>query len=1184
MKRKFGIRDYFVWGFMAITLVLLAFSMVVSILPADVEREARKMERIVSRKMAVLDKYIHSSLTADKTTWTAEYDLPEDMVIYRYINDSLQSWSNQFFVINDDISTRVVFQRLANMRNTISSPLAEVTEEPAFVNYGPKWYLVKSEVLGARRVIAGLEIINSMDDESVNGVNRSLRLNKGYSINPLSTSGGAAVMLEGRPVFKVNYDSFTGRSLATHSTLVWLALLSFMFGALLYLSNKRNLTRLLQVIAGIFVVMVAAYFWGNNIRDDSKLFSPSIYADGEFFNSLGAVLIASIFITTTIFCLFLTRKDIYRRVLQGNRPVRLNILITCLVLLILGVAGYTHLIFSSIILNSSISVELYNLNDLNVFSLIVYVIVFSLLLTLPLLAIMLAAALRKRFGYPLNLHSSWWKILFSVLGATYLVVMAGSLGFQKERDRVNVWANRLSMDRDISLELQLRTIEEQISTDPVIAALSARENSNNLILNRVAGNYMYQISQDYDLGVEIFPSSASPQEIAYFSNRIANGTVIANGSRFLYTRDGTGNSLYTGVFLYYSTESGVSRMLLSVASKSNREDRGYASILGITDPGQVLIPAKYSYARYASNTLSNYKGNYPYPTTLDEVQKSELLDIPSGILRTGGYTHFVNGLSDSDLVLVSRQKTEAFNYIVATLFLSLTLYFCLLAMSLAQRRQKTQEKNYYKSRINATMLGAQILTLITLATVSVVFVYKRNNANLRSSMSEKINSLQTLLESRFRYAQSYNDLNTQEAAMILEDISNTLRSDITLYTTSGKVFRSTTPEVFDKMLPGTRINQEAYENIVYRNRRYFINREDTGVSKCYFLYAPVFNAQDKLIAFLGSPYTDESFDFKTEAVLHSATIIVVFLILLLLSRFATEAVVDKMFQPLSEMGRKMNAADINNLEYIIYERDDEISRLVRAYNLMVHDLYNSTRQLTQAERDKAWATMARQVAHEIKNPLTPIKLQIQRLIRMKNNNNPAWTERFDEISREVLHQIDLLADTANEFSTFARLYTEEPVEIDLDQLLKDEIALFDSRDKISFSYMGLDGAKIKGPKPQLTRVFANLLGNAVQAIEHEQEEAREQGRKPIQGRVIVSLRLSTKEDHYDIVFEDNGPGVSDENRSKLFTPNFTTKTNGTGLGLAICRNILEKSNGEIFYSRSFTLQGACFTVRFPRFK
>ena len=1182
MKHRFGILDYIVWGFLAVTLVLLAFSMTVSILPSSAEREARKTERILTRKMNVLEKYIHASLTADKNAWTGQYDLPEDMVIYRYIDDSLQCWSNQFFVLNDDIGTRGVFQRLYNLRNTIVSPLAEVTPDVSYVNYGPKWYLVKSEVLGARKVIAGLEVINSMDERTFNGVNPGLRLRKGYSIYPLSSSGGAAVSLDGKPVFKVINDAISGQSLVAHSTLVWLALVFFVMGALLHLSNKRTLGRLLQVIAGISAVMVAAYFWGANIKDDSKLFSPSIYADGELFNSLGAVLIASILIATGIFCLFLARRDIYRHVLRGDRNSKLGLLIAALVVLILGVLGYIHLIFSSILLNSSISVELYNLNDLNGYSLIVYVIVFSLLLVLPLLASMLFPALKKRFGFRLSLPAPLGRALFSILCACYLVLSAAYLGFHKEQDRVNVWANRLSMDRDISLELQLRSLEEPISTDPVIAALSAQENSNNLILNRVAGNYMYQISQDYDIGVEIFPSSASQREMAYFSNRIANGTAIAANSRFLYTRNATGHTLYTGIFLYYSADTGVSRMLLSVSPKSNREDRGYASILGITDPGQVLIPARYSYARYVSHALSSYKGNYPYPTTMDETRKAEMLAVPSGVLRTGGYTHFVNGVSDSDLVLISRLKVEIFNYVVAVLFLALTLYFCLIAMSLARRRTRTKEKNYYKSRINAAMLGAQILTLITLATVSVVFVYKRNSANLRSSMSDKINSLQTLIEARCRFAQSYNDLNTQEASVILEDISNTMKSDITLYTPNGKVFRSTMPEVFDKMLLGTRINQKAYENIVYRDRRYCINREDTGVSRSYFLYAPVFNGQDKMIAFLSSPYTDESFDFKTEAVLHSATIIVVFLILLLLSRFATEAVVNKMFQPLSEMGRKMNAADINNLEYIVYERDDEISRLVRAYNLMVHDLYNSTRQLAQAERDKAWATMARQVAHEIKNPLTPIKLQIQRLIRMKKNGNPAWADRFDDVSGEVLKQIDLLADTANEFSTFARLYTEEAVPIDLDRMLKEEIDLFDSRENITFSYMGLDGAMIKGPKPQLTRVFANLLGNAVQAIENAQAEAQEHGLEVDRGRVIVSLRLSGKEGNYDIVFEDNGPGVSDDNRPKLFTPNFTTKSNGTGLGLAICRNILEKCNGEIQYSRSFTLQGACFTIRYPR--
>jgi signal transduction histidine kinase len=130
--------------------------------------------------------------------------------------------------------------------------------------------------------------------------------------------------------------------------------------------------------------------------------------------------------------------------------------------------------------------------------------------------------------------------------------------------------------------------------------------------------------------------------------------------------------------------------------------------------------------------------------------------------------------------------------------------------------------------------------------------------------------------------------------------------------------------------------------------------------------------------------------------------------------------------------------------------------------------------------------------------------------------------------------------------------------------------------------MGLDNAKVTGPKPQLTRVFTNLINNSIQAIESERELALEEGREPAMGRILVSLRLSTKDGFYDIVFEDNGPGVSDENRAKLFTPNFTTKNNGTGLGLSICRNVVEKCNGEIFYSKSFSLKGACFTVRFPR--
>lgn len=170
------------------------------------------------------------------------------------------------------------------------------------------------------------------------------------------------------------------------------------------------------------------------------------------------------------------------------------------------------------------------------------------------------------------------------------------------------------------------------------------------------------------------------------------------------------------------------------------------------------------------------------------------------------------------------------------------------------------------------------------------------------------------------------------------------------------------------------------------------------------------------------------------------------------------------------MGRKMIYARTGGLEYIIYDNEDEISGLVRAYNLMVHDLYESSKQVAQAERERAWSEMARQVAHEIKNPLTPMKLQIQRLIRLKSKNDPSWENKFEDISRLILDSIEVLTDTANEFSTFAKLYSEEMVPIDLDKMASDQVSMFDDKDNITFQYYGLKDAMVMGPKPQLIRV------------------------------------------------------------------------------------------------------------------
>ena len=497
------------------------------------------------------------------------------------------------------------------------------------------------------------------------------------------------------------------------------------------------------------------------------------------------------------------------------------------------------------------------------------------------------------------------------------------------------------------------------------------------------------------------------------------------------------------------------------------------------------------------------------------------------------------------------------------------------------RKARHFKTNYFRTRINSILFISSCLILASMTVISVIFVYRRNEVNMHNLMSSKISTIQALIENRTRHTESWKDLTTPEFAQEIEKISTTTQSDISIFTPEGKVFRSTSPEVYERMIIGSRIDPEAYYNICERNQRFYINRTEVAGIKLWTLYAPIFNGNGELVAIINSPYTDRSLDFRREATSHAAMIINLFLLLLIGSLIFTTRVVNSLFAPLIEMGRKMKSAEINNLEYITYNRDDEVSSLVNAYNRMVKDLSDSTRQLAQAERDNAWSQMARQVAHEIKNPLTPIKLELQRLIRLKEKNNPAWEEKFDKVAAVILEHIDILSDTANEFSTFAKLYSETPTLLDLDKILKDQLLIFDNKENVKISYVGLEKAMVMAPKPQLIRVFVNLITNAIQAVEIKQKETAENCGEIVEGKVMIFLRNSIREGYYDIVVDDNGSGVSEENLSKLFTPNFTTKSGGTGLGLAICRNIIEKCNGEISYQKSFVLGGASFTVTIP---
>ena len=1167
MNKSRVIRQSIAIVFMAASAIIFAASLLTGTGSEDPEAAAADFGKRTSARIRILDRYIDKALNSDLGSWMELKGLPADMVVYRYVEDTLQSWAGQFPLRNDDIRIRPVSSRLSDARSNVTSPLADATPELSFVNHGPKWYLEKAVEGNGCKVIAGLEIVNQLRPGSLTGVNPRIRKDNHYSVSPLSSSSGTAVEVDGVPLFKLTSDTFQGYS-RRHSALIWVSLLLLMGGLVIFLSVHPTPLCLVGTVAiqtGVFIWM---FLYGRQLDQVSQLFSPLLYADGPFLYSLGAVIIVNLAIDVLILDLFVVRWTFLKGVIRRSSKAIQGILAAVFLAATIGVAIYMHASFCSILENSSINLELYKVTLLSRFTGLVYASFLALALAIPMLLQILSPLAKSLIGIRYDMFSLWGRMSFCVVLGVYFVTTSAILGFRKEQRRVDVWANRLAMDRDVALEIQLRAVEGSIADDSMIGALAALDGGNDILRGRLTSAYMVRIAQDYDISV-VKPGPSGPGSHPLFLERIRGGVRLGENSHFFYSSIGNGRTAYTGLFTYYS-EYGPSSIFITVESKHNREDRGYLSLLGIQDPGRVSLPPVYSWAKYVDGRLLQYKGAYPFPTLYSGKIEEMAGDHPNSHIRIEGWDLFAREVSDGEVIILSRQSTEWLYYIVEGFLLTLAAFF--LESALSRRRRRTGGRSYFQTRISLVVYISLIITLVAMAVFSVWFVYKRNNADMQSVMTSRINTLQAMLQERLRMVATPADIGTPQAVAAVEGVGNSLRCDITIFDTAGSEVMSTTPEVYDRMILGNRLEPSAYNHIIYGHDRFYLHPEKVGRRRFYALYVPLFNSSGSMIGIASAPFTDLTHDFETEAVLHIATIITIFLLLLLISRLVTFAVVSSLFRPLTEMSRKMTVTDVEHLEPLIYHQDDELTPLVDAYNRMVKALGESSRRLAQAERDKAWTDMARRVAHDLKNPLTPIKLQLQMLVRLKTNGNPAWQEKFDEVAQTVLYHVDLLSDSADQFSTFAKMYDQKAERMDLDALVRQEVDLFDSREDIKVVYYGLPGAMVEAPRPQLTRVVVNLITNAIQAVDDNKADKR----------LLVSVRKASEDGFYEIVVEDNGPGVEEANQDKIFTPDFTTKTSGSGLGLAICKRIVEHCGGSISYSRSFTLGGACFTVKYPR--
>lgn len=337
-------------------------------------------------------------------------------------------------------------------------------------------------------------------------------------------------------------------------------------------------------------------------------------------------------------------------------------------------------------------------------------------------------------------------------------------------------------------------------------------------------------------------------------------------------------------------------------------------------------------------------------------------------------------------------------------------------------------------------------------------------------------------------------------------------------------------------------------------------------------YSYITDDSFKPLAILNLPYIEEDGFIKRELRESLIRLGITYLFMLgiaialayFLSKYITRslnAISQKMIDTRFDQSNKRINIDENTTEEIAY--------LVNAYNGMIDELEISAAQLAASEREAAWREMAKQVAHEIKNPLTPMRLTVQSFQRKFNPQDPEINEKLNEYSNTIIQQIDTMSSIASAFSNYAQMPAQKDETLNVVKITKLGLDIF-NEPYIKFEPAAAEMI-VKFDRTQLIRVITNLVKNSIQAIKQKQEK-----------NPAIVVRVFTKDENVILEVIDNGIGITDENSTRIFEPKFTTKNSGMGLGLAMVKNIVETYNGSIDFS-SVAGKGTTFTVHIPKY-
>ncbi len=774
-------------------------------------------------------------------------------------------------------------------------------------------------------------------------------------------------------------------------------------------------------------------------------------------------------------------------------------------------------------------------------------------------------------------------VLFAVF-SIYILLFVIHFYEKKEVQQKKSFAISLSNEHDPIAEYLFDNLTLELRSDThIVNSLQPERFDIVSIYNYLTKNYFSGFWKKYDLRITVCspvdsvlivsPENKNFHCYEYFEGYIENSGIEIAGSDFYFLNNYSGMIGYLG-WIKYKDESGNEvSLFLELESKLTSAPLGYPELLLDEKLQSGKQFNRFSSAKYFKNKLVSHAGLYPYSLNSDNFRTDSVSEFYT-VFRNQ-YSHLVYRADKNNLVIISEKEFKAVDVLIlfSYFFVFYYLVSLLCVFLFISRYRKINFRNSLRNRIQFSVVFILILSLFMIAGSTIWFNIHKYNQTQMTNLKEKIQSVYVEVDRRLAQenvltwqwkSTRYDNLN-----QLLSRISDLFYCDINLYSPQGDLLSTSRPEIFHLGLQNEKMDPYAFSKMHSEQLALFVHRENINKLHYQSAYIPFTNYNGQLLGYINIPYFTRQKELQEDITTLTVAILNIYVLLILLTIVFAVFISEQITKPLELLQARFRVFTLGGkYEQIAYQQEDEVGRLVEEYNKMVIELERSVELLARSERETAWREMAKQVAHEIKNPLTPMRLSVQQLQRAWDDKREDFDQYLKRVSKTIIEQIDTLSAIASEFSNFAKMPVAKLENVEVGSILSKSVELFHGTENICIELEKTERElHVQADAEQLNRVFINIIKNGIQSIPEDKEG-------------LINIVLYSKENTAIIEIRDNGKGISDEVKQKMFMPNFTTKTSGMGLGLAIVQNILEQINGEITF-KTRVGHGTTFIISLP---